>query len=294
MKSIDNLASLQGMPVVALEEGRRLGRVRDVFIDRDAKRIQGVSFRSGLWHKEKDAYVDLKDILKIGCDVIIVSGQDAARSLDDDMTSNSLRHLKGFKITTRDGAWIGEVADLNVNRENGTISEIILKEDTLIEVDAEDIVIGPDVVVVPSAYVDRIKQPDSESRGLLGRVFGQTNVTDSLRDKYEEIKASVSSGKSTEKMFETLRSGSEITRETVLRTSHRIQETLEQIRRKREQGEGDIPEGDSSYQGTEAEHAGRTFAAADPQDVAAESHAGLYSEEEGHPKRQPPAEERPD
>jgi sporulation protein YlmC with PRC-barrel domain len=294
MEPIDNLASLQGMPVVAFDEGLRLGRVRDVFIDKRAKRIQGVSLRSGLRLKEKDAYVELTDILKIGHDVIIVKGRDAVRPLDDDMIPNSLRHLKGFKITTRDGAWIGEVADLNVNRENGTISEMILKDDTLMEVDAEDIALGPDVVVVPSAYLDRITRPENARRGLLGRVFGPANVTDSLREKYEEIKDLVSGGRGADKMLETLRSGSEKTRETVWRTSRRIQETLDQMRRKRGREEGDIAAEDSGYQGAEAEHAGRTHAAADPRGAGAAPHAGPFTEEEGRPDRPSPTDGRPD
>ena len=278
MEPIDKLATLHGVPVVAFEEGLRLGRVHDVFIDKSAKRIQGISFRNRLWGKENEAYVDLSDILKMGRDVIIVSGQAAASPLIEDMTPSSLRQLKGFKITTRDGAWIGEVADLNVNRENGTISEIILKDDTLLEVDAEDIVLGPDVVVVPSHYVERITPPDTERKGLLGRVFGPAAVADSLRDKYEEIRASVGSGKGAEKMFETLRSGSEKTRKTVKRTSRRIQETLEQMRKSREREAPPVGEETDGYQGVEAEHAGRTYAEKKSDQPPQTAYPGPYGE----------------
>jgi sporulation protein YlmC with PRC-barrel domain len=281
----DNLAHIQGMPVVAFEEGLRLGRVHDVFIDRQAKRIRGVSFRSGMWRRESPSYVALADILKIGRDVVIVSGREAASALDDDMAPDSLRHLRGFKITTRDGAWLGEVADLNVDRESGTVSEVLLKDGTILAVDADDIVLGPDVVVVPADYVERITRPETEPNGLLDRIMGPAALTDSLRGKYEEIRASVSSSKSTEKMVDTLRSGSEKTRETVKRTSRKIQETLEQLRRNRGADTAENRgEEDRGYQGAEAEHAGRTHSAGGSRMAAPVHDRGPYAEgDSGHP-----------
>lgn len=256
----DNLTRLHSVPVVAFEEGLRLGRVEDVYIDRRAKRVQGISFKSGLWGKETASYVDLAEILKIGRDVIIVSRQSAAIPLDAEMAQGSLRHLKGFKITTHDGAYIGEVLDLNVNPEDGSISEIMMNDNQLLAVDVEEIVLGPDVIVVPAGYVSRITHLEAESNGLLSRMLGPAAVTDTLRDKYEEIKASVGGGKGADKMFDTLRSGSEKTRETVKRTSRKIQETIEQMRRRRATKANGLKEEDEGYQGAEAEHAGRTFA----------------------------------
>jgi sporulation protein YlmC with PRC-barrel domain len=274
----DNLTRLTRVPVVAMEEGLRLGKVHDVYVDREAKRVQGISFKGPLWGKEGEAYVALSEILKIGIDVIIVSRQAAAVPLTDDMAKNSLRHLKGFKITTHDGAYIGEMADLNVNRENGLISEIILNGNQSLEVDIDEIVLGPDVIVVPPDYIDRIRPVEIEDSGLMARMFDPGAVTDSLRGKYAEIKASVRSAMDKGEMVETLRSGSEKTRRAVKRTSRKLQETLEQIRKK-QASKGSMASGeDRGYQGTEAEHAGRTYHGAEYGDVSrqteGEPHAG--------------------
>lgn len=287
----ENLTRLQGVPVVAFEEGLRLGKVHDIFIDKSAKRVQGISFMAGLWDRENESYVDLTDILKIGKDVIIVSRKTVATPLSDTLAGSSLRHLRGFKITTHDGACLGEVADLNVNRENGAITEIILTDRRMLEVDVGEIVLGPDVIVVPAAYAERITRLAPERMGLLERMVGPAAVTDSLRDKYEEIKAMVSSGKGAEKMFETLRSGSEMTRKTVRRTSRIIQETVEQMRQKREPRAGAEKEEEEGYQGAEAEHAGRTYAGKDSDEGPPPSYQEPHSENAVDPLRTAAPEE---
>ena len=123
---------------------------------------------------------------------------------------------------------------------------------------------------------------------MLGRVFGPAAVADSLRDKYEEIRASVGSGKGAEKMFETLRSGSEKTRDTVKRTSRRIQETLDQMRKNRERETTPVGEEDEGYQGAEAEHAGRTYAGKNPDQPPPPSYQGPYAEGDRDTDRKPP------
>ena len=283
MDLMDQLTHLQKVPVVAFEEGLRLGRVQDIFIDKRAKRIQGISFRSGMWSKEGDAYVDRADILKFGKDVIIVSRLAAASLLPEDMAAGSLRHLKGVKITTPEGAYIGEVVDVNVSRDDGSISEILMTDDQMLAVDHEDVVLGPDVIMVPTGYAERITRLETERHGILARMFGAAVVTDSLRDKYEEIKASVTSGKG-EKMFEK-------TRDTVMRTSRKIQETIEQLRQRREQHAETVKEEGEGYQGTEAEHAGRTYPEPDPGPQPETSYSGPYAEDEGDVDRRPKTNE---
>jgi sporulation protein YlmC with PRC-barrel domain len=255
----EKLTLFHQVHVVAFEEGLLMGRVLDIYIDRQAKRIQGISFKAGLWDTEKPSYIDRAEIMKIGREVVIVTRQKAAKPLSVEMAENSLRKLKGFKITTREGAFIGELADLNVNSEDGQITDLILAENRGLEVDTDEIVLGPDVIVVPESYAARINPLEGEKTGVLMHLAGTAGVPDSFRDKYEELKLLVRDAKGSQKMVETLKSGSEMTRETVRRTSQKLRETLEQIRKKREGEIGTIKEEEAEYQGSEAEHAGRTY-----------------------------------
>ena len=252
------VSRIQRVPVVAFEEGLRLGKVNDVYIDKKTKRVQGISFKNSLWAKEKAYYVDISDVLKIGIDVIIIARLAAARPLTDETPDNSLKKLIGLTITTKEGEFIGELTDLNVNREDGKISEFILTENRMLEVDIDDVVIGPDVIVVPAGYTDRIGQLQAEKTGLLTRMFVPAGISDSFRDKYEEMKASFKQGKGSEKMFDALRSGSERTHRTVVRASQKIRETIEQMRKRHGNESGTVEE-EVGNQGTEAEYAGKTY-----------------------------------
>jgi sporulation protein YlmC with PRC-barrel domain len=259
METRENLSNLHGLPVIAFEEGVQLGKVQDIYFDRQTKRIQGIAFKGGLWRREKAAYIDAAEILKVGRDVVIVSRQAAETPLPDPGADVSLRHLKGLKATTHEGAHIGEVVDLNVNHEDGTITAIILDDNRLLPVDAGDIVIGPDVVLVPAGYVARIRPLEEKTTGMPTATFDPAAVSDSIRHKYQEIKASVSSAGSTDKVFETLRSGSEKTRATFRRTSRKLQETLAQMRSKNERADDAADGEDPADQGAETEHADRTY-----------------------------------
>lgn len=267
MNSKVKLATLHKTLVVSLDEGLRLGRVHDVFVDRQAKRIAGISLNHGLLPTEDKLYVDLADILKIGRDVVIVAQHENARPLPEAMAPQSLRYLRGRKITTTDGACLGELSDLTVDRESGGLAELHLNDDRALEVDPAEISIGPDVIVIPSRYTRRIRKLEHEKAGVLERARDLAVLPESLRHRYVEIKESVNRSKGLEKVVDSLKMGSERTQQAVKRTSHKIQATIQEMRRARETDGRARPgpeEPGRDYQGLEAEHAGRTFHRAAP------------------------------
>lgn len=260
------LSALQKTLVVTFEEGLRLGRVHDVFLDRQTKRIEGIAFSHGLLGAEDKFYVDRAAILKLGRDVVIVSRQEDARPLTDEMGPKSLKLLKGRKVTTAEGAFIGDLTDITVHRENGLIAEIHLTDDRAMEVDLAEISLGPDVIVVPTGWTGRIRHVEVEKTGVLERALDFTALPESLRHRYAELKESVNRSKGFERVVDSLKSGSEKTQEAVKRTSHKIQETIQQIRKSHET-EDDAraaAEDPGEDQGREAEHAGKTFLESDP------------------------------
>jgi len=266
MNSTVKLATLHKTLVVSYEEGLRLGRVHDVFLDRKAKRISGIACSQGMLGTEEPFYVDRAAILKLGHEVVIVTRQDAAEPLSGEMEDQSLKRLKGRKITTTEGAYLGELSDLGVDRESGSVVELHLNDDRALEVDIADIAIGPHVIVVPNDYTGRVRELPPEKSGVLERARDLASLPETLRHRYAEIKDSVNRSKGLEKVVDSLKTGSEKTQAAVKRTSHKLQETIQQIRKAREADVRPAPGADDTgeYQGAEAEHAGRTFNAPDP------------------------------
>ena len=79
MSSKERGTRLFGAMVIALKEGQRLGWVSEVYIDKGAKRIQGIAYRSGAFAKDQEIYVGFGDVLKFSRDFVIVSGQGEGR-----------------------------------------------------------------------------------------------------------------------------------------------------------------------------------------------------------------------
>ena len=183
MELTGKVSDIRGILVIAYEEGLRLGKVSDIYIDKKAGQIKGISFKTGLLGIEKESFVSLEKINKLGKEVVIISSKTAVTPLPKELKGTSLKALKGFRIITRDGAHIGELGDLKVIKDTGKISKIILAEDKMLEIEAEDIMIGADVILVPADYTPRVKQVKDKKAGILARLV----VSETVKETVEKV-----------------------------------------------------------------------------------------------------------
>jgi len=186
MELTRKVSDIRGILVIAYEEGLRLGKVSDIYIDKKASQIKGISFKTGLLGIEKESFVSLEKINILGKDVVIISSKTAVTPLPKELKGTNLKALKGFRIITRDGAHIGELYDLKVIKDTGKISKIILAEDKMLEIEAEDITIGADVIMVPADYTPRVKQVKDKKAGILSRLVGSETVKETVKKTVKE------------------------------------------------------------------------------------------------------------
>lgn len=110
--------------IVALNTGRRIARVLDLIFDQHENQIlallveeRGV-FRSG-------RMVPLKAVQAIGADAVVVNSEQAILSVSDSpRVKNILRQdvvVKGTRILTQDGQYLGVVTDLYFDEQMGRI-----------------------------------------------------------------------------------------------------------------------------------------------------------------------------
>ncbi|MFZ1985500.1 MAG: PRC-barrel domain-containing protein [Desulfatitalea sp.] len=227
---------LYGAMVIALAEGQRLGRVSEVYIDKETKRIQGISFRAGIWAADQETYIGFEDVLKFNRDIVIVSGQGAGKALPKEMAPRALRALKGYKITTHAGKFIEALADVVIDREDGNIVEILLPENRVLQINIADVHFGPDLVMVPADYEPAVASAEPEPNDFVARMFDPSAISVSVRDGFEGVKTTVRNHINTETVKRTLKSGSQTARNTFLRTSQAIQQGIDMIMKKREAG----------------------------------------------------------
>ena len=164
-----------------------MGKIFDIYIEKQANQIKGISFKTGLLRIEKESFVSIENIRKMGKDVVIITNEAAATPLPEELEGSSLKALKGFKITTHDGKHLGEFSDLNVTMENGKISEIILSGNKILDIKVEDITIGADVIMVPADYAAHVKDIEQQKAGLLTRMFAIATVSETVKETVEKV-----------------------------------------------------------------------------------------------------------
>jgi len=163
----ERVSKLHENLVVAYNEGDCLGKVGEIYFDKNTCGIKGISLVAKHLEPGDKDFIEFKEIHKLGKSVVIVSSGKALKKTPKGLANSSLRTLNGIKIVTEEGEHLGEMSDVNVIEETGVVKDILVYGDRKIPVDVEkdEIHIGPDMIVVPSAYkakitVDVPKEPE--------------------------------------------------------------------------------------------------------------------------------------
>jgi uncharacterized protein YrrD len=108
----------QGKLLISATDGRKLGEVKDVYLDKDAKKIIAVYLgKEGIINR-RSLLIDIGKIQLFGVDAWLVNASDTVQGKDD--VSGSADYvladdLRGRVIQTEGGTKIGTVSDVLVN-----------------------------------------------------------------------------------------------------------------------------------------------------------------------------------
>lgn len=113
-----------GKSITAFDSGRRVARVQDLIFDQGTNELLGVLVEeAGLFHAAK--VVPLGAITAFGTDTLIIpSRENIISAKNDDRIYHVLDRklvLKGTRIVTRDGRYLGSVMDLFFDEQTGAI-----------------------------------------------------------------------------------------------------------------------------------------------------------------------------
>lgn len=151
-----NAKDVEGMPVVAIADGKKLGTVDELVVSPDELRLLGFVMKSGLFgHRE--LVVEAGDIRAFGADAITIDSEDAARISDDAAAEfgearAAGRRITGSKVVTESGSLIGSVSDFVIDERSLRITTLLLGGSFMTGADAiptnRVISVGPDMIVV--------------------------------------------------------------------------------------------------------------------------------------------------
>lgn len=171
MNHSEQISETTGYTVVAHQEGALLGAVVHVFFDPDSRSISGMTLKSRIFGKESWFAVD--EIELFGKDVILLKSEASLTPLAESgvVKGKSLNEMRGMPVVTVDGEELGSLEDCEVRGENWSLSELYLNRNRRLPVDSNEIKMGPDQIIVPAGYTDRIIEKPPGSPGFLSRVF---------------------------------------------------------------------------------------------------------------------------
>lgn len=172
----ESISELRGVLVVAREEGAQSGGILGIFVDLEQKKLAGLTFRQGQFGKEQ--YVGINDVLQLGRDVVSITTEMASGPLPEGPLGRNLKAVQGLWVTTLDGKHLGALVDVDVSQGDWTISEFTLTGNKSLAVDAADITIGDDEILVPTIYAVKVETLTEDKPGFLGRVFGAESIGD--------------------------------------------------------------------------------------------------------------------
>lgn len=155
-----NSKRVQGIPVISIADGTKLGAVDNVYFDPAKKQVVGFSVGSagGLLAPEGGTIVDVVNVRSLGPDALTVSdkstmGSDLTTARYADLTP--LSHLMKRRVVTEGGVYVGQIASVEFDEKSFTLTQVeaspgFFKSNKSIA--APDVLsIGTDLVVVADA-----------------------------------------------------------------------------------------------------------------------------------------------
>lgn len=207
MNPREHVTNIMGFLVVAHEEGQQLGNIYRIYIDPEVGRIASLSFRAGPMSKPE--FVNAEFIERIGEDVVLITGKKAISKITEKTkpAGRDLKDLLGAWVTTMNGEHLGTLIDLDVNPDTWEITDLWLGDGGHLQIDAADLRIGKDELLVPVEYAKKVKREAANTRrGVFTRMLGSTTIDDlaasirrALRPSEEAEKASKKTTKSAKK-----------------------------------------------------------------------------------------------
>ena len=174
MSKQEALSDIRGVLVIAVEEASNLGTVDRILVDPESKKLSALAFKNK--HTGKEMYVDSEDVSQIGDELVLIPSEARTKPYVEgqEPPGRRLRKLRGMRVTTQGGKRLGNLEDFDITPDDWAVSELHLDGDRRLPVKAADLVIGPDEILVPASYADRVVEAPHR-KGFFERVRGWTH-----------------------------------------------------------------------------------------------------------------------
>jgi uncharacterized protein YrrD len=166
--------AVDGLPVVVVDSGRTVGRVKEGVFDPDHARLTGFIVAAG----PAELYLPFDQVHSVGATAITVGAEAVLLPVEVGLPAQVGSIPEGKRVVTREGELLGIVDDVIFDGESGAIwgyqvsggfvSDFIDGKRNLPLTD--ELVIGPDAIVVADS--ERLRRPAGDGDTGLDRIGG--------------------------------------------------------------------------------------------------------------------------
>jgi uncharacterized protein YrrD len=154
------LKDLQGMAVISIDDGTKIGTISRVYIDPEKRRLVGISVDPGSSLLEVDTtkLIDVSDIHSLGPDALTID--DASKVQGNETNARwmdllDMDRMTNDKVVSEGGEAVGGVAAVEFNPQDFALTGIevspgFFKTNKLVPID-QVTTIGPDMIIVSNA-----------------------------------------------------------------------------------------------------------------------------------------------
>ncbi|GAB4299623.1 MAG: hypothetical protein Kow0090_15070 [Myxococcota bacterium] len=180
---MSKFAEIRGIIAVSLSDGRNLGKIKRVLIDRKKRFIWGFTLSHGGIFAE-EFLLPTNRLEKLGEDFLLVkSGEgliefdshEAKKTLPPDVSI--LNEMIGFDVATSRGKHLGNLLDIEIETKKWSITGLYLSGGRLARGLSDDAVFGDDVIILPpDAPIEEVAPAsgqESKRGGILALTIGK-------------------------------------------------------------------------------------------------------------------------
>jgi len=180
------------LPVISVDQGKYLGKVKDVILDPNSKSIVGLIITRGKFFAEKPHLVNLENVQTIGAYAITVPSESVVMTDEQQMQDEYQGFAPpGKRVISDRGESMGICRDYTFEFPSGQVVDLLLetkeKRNQLVNLPVEDVItLGTDYIIVSSGYTQpqpAYSQPEHEPvlqgtvanpDNLIGKIATQT------------------------------------------------------------------------------------------------------------------------
>jgi uncharacterized protein YrrD len=145
---------LMGLPVLTVAEGKHLGAISRLLVNRETRSVEAVGIGGGAF--SHPSYLRFSQLSSIGGDAVMVASEAVLKEgIPPEVIGELDSRLLGRPVVTEQGQKLGEVAGFTANTGSGRIEAFRVRPEAggLARLAARAHLSHPDVVELPDALV---------------------------------------------------------------------------------------------------------------------------------------------